>query len=298
MKESGIQKILVPVDFTETSKTATLMAITLAKQLKAEITLLNVIDFSAYSTFGAGYMTAIVPLPLEFEKEVKAKLNKIKESIIKNNGITPTTRIANGSVYGEIINFSKKNKTDLIVMGTHGASGLSEIFIGSNAQRVVTLSEISVITLQRQADQSGFKNILIPIDNALHSREKVDIAIIIAGLSSAKIHILALPLSKDKQELKSLKIKCDSVEEIIKANKLQYTSTTVFGKTLAKAAMDYASINKCDLIVINTGHESKINGILLGAFEQQIVNHSKIPVLSFKHSEGTYDIDTVGYGIG
>jgi nucleotide-binding universal stress UspA family protein len=59
----------------------------------------------------------------------------------------------------------------------------------------------------------------------------------------------------------------------------------------------YATRSKCDLIVINTGHESKITGIFLGAFAQQIVNYSKIPVLSFKHSKGHLIIETPAYGI-
>jgi len=79
---------------------------------------------------------------------------------------------------------------------------------------------------------------------------------------------------------------------------LPYNTSVVYGENLAKKAIKYAAENKCDLIVINTGHESKMTGIFLGAFAQQIVNHSKIPVLSFKHTEGHFYIETPGFGIG
>jgi nucleotide-binding universal stress UspA family protein len=182
-------------------------------------------------------------------------------------------------------------------MGTHGTSGYKEFFIGSNAQRVVTLSEIPVLTIQKKIAKSGFKNILIPIDNSLHSREKVNIALIIAGLSRAKIHILGLSDSDYLPESKEINTKLKSVEQVVHTHSLEFLTSVINGKNLSEAALKYASENNCDLIVINTGHESNITGIFLGALAQQIVNHSKIPVLSCKHSEGYSSIETPGFGI-
>jgi nucleotide-binding universal stress UspA family protein len=182
-------------------------------------------------------------------------------------------------------------------MGTHGTSGFNELFLGSNAQRVVTLSDIPVLTMQSKLKHSGFKNILIPIDNSLHSREKVNMAILIADVYGAILHIIGLLDSDDIEVLNKINIKIESIKKIMSNDKLPYKTTIVHGKSLAKDAMKYAEENNCDLIVINTGHESKLTGIFLGAFAQQIVNHSKIPVLSIKHAEGYFSIETSGFGI-
>ena len=120
---------------------------------------------------------------------------------------------------------------------------------------------------------------------------------ILACAYQANIHLIGLPASEDKLGLKRLNIKLQSVEKIIKADALPFSTKIVQGESLAKSSMNYASKNKCDLIVINTGHESKLTGIFLGAFAQQIVNHSKIPVLSIKHLSDHYEIETPGYGI-
>ena len=299
MKNSKIKRILVPVDFSETSEIAVAEAMTLAKLLKAELFLIHVTEFDRnYMAVVEPNMETIFPDLKEAKVIVEKKLETMRMKIQKESGINPILFLAEGIVHSEIIDYSKKKKINLIVMGTHGVSGLKEIFVGTNTYRVVTLSDIPVLTMQKKLDKKGFKNILIPIDNSLHSREKVNIAMVFAEVYGAKIHIIGLPNSEDKLELKQFKIKLESVEKIVKEDKLPYITTIVKGQSIAKNAIKYAEKNKCDLIVINTGHESNVTGSFLGAFAQQIVNHSKIPVLSFKHSEGHFSIDTEAYGIG
>lgn len=296
MKKFKIKNILVPVDFSETSENAITVAITLAKLLKANVFFIHVIEFKGYYFSVMPEMQTILPSHQDLEKAADKKTNEMSEKIRKKFGILPKVFIANGSVHSEIISYSKKEKIDLIIMGTHGISGYKDFFMGSNAQRVVTLSDIPILTMQKDSTKSKFKNILIPIDNSLHSREKVNMAMLIADLFDAKIHIIGLPGSKDKQELDELKIKLESVEKNVQSDKLPYKTSLVHGESLAQSALKYANENKCDLIVINTGHESKITGIFLGAFAQQIVNHSKVPVLSIKHTEGYYTIVTPAFG--
>ncbi len=297
MKKIEITKILVPVDFSEHSDVAVSNAVTLARLLNADLFLIHVIEFNGYHFSMTPETDIIYPPLMELKTVVEKKLDKMRSDIKKRFGILSKIYIASGLIHTEIIDYSKKKKIDLIVMGTHGVSGYKELFTGSNAQRVVTLSEVPVLTLQKNARALRFKNILIPIDNSLHSREKVNLAMIIANVFGSKIHIVGLPPSKDKLDLNRFKIKCESVEKIVHADKLPCKTTIAGGENLAAAALRYASKNKCSLIVINTGHESKSTGIFLGGFAQQIVNHSKVPVLSFKHSEGHYSIDTPGFGI-
>jgi len=301
MKKSEIKNILVPIDFSHNSEMALNEAIKLADLLKADIFLLHVVEylneFNGYFYSVVPEMQTSLPLLTEFEKTVEKKMEEKKAEIIKKFGIKPEVFIISGQVYSEIIRFSKNKKIDLIVMGTHGVSGYKELFIGSNAQRVVNLSDVPVLTIQKEVNEAGFKNILIPIDNEWHSREKVNLALAIADIFGATIHIIGLIHSDEERDLNKFKIKLESIENLITKDKLLYKTTIVHGKNLAKDAMHYASENNCDLIIINTGHESELAGIFLGAFAQQIVNHSKIPVLSIKHKKGYLSIDTPGFGI-
>ena len=89
----------------------------------------------------------------------------IQSKIKAKYGILTKVFVNSGRVDPEIIDFAKSMHIDLIIMGTHGTSGYREIFIGSNTQRVVTLSDIPVLTIQKGVKKTEFKNILIPIDN-------------------------------------------------------------------------------------------------------------------------------------
>lgn len=283
-----IKRILVPVDFTKTSEKAVAKAIIIAKTLNADIFLLHVLEYNAYQFSVVPEKQLLFPSITELEKALAKKMDAMRTGIRKKYKINPEINITTGRIDSEIIHFSKKKNIDLIIMGTHGASGYKELFIGSNSQRMVTLSDIPVLTIQKKIHKPGFNNILIPIDNSLHSREKVNIAMYMAKIFGAKIHILGLPSSNEKSAINKFKIKIESVERVMKLHNLSYKTSIAKGGSLATIAMNYADKSNCDLIVINTGHESQITGIFLGAFAQQIVNHAKIPVLSVKHIADHY----------
>lgn len=294
----AIKKILVPVDFSPTADVAVSKAISLAGLLNAQIFILHVVPYNGYYVPVIPEILATLPPISNIEAVAIERMEELKKKISQNSGITFETDSVSGDIHAEIIKYSNEKKIDLIVMGTQGASGFNEFFIGSNAQRIVTRSDVPVLTLQQKTGEGGFKRILIPIDNELHSREKVNLAMIFAELSGAEIHIIGLPFSDDEQEVAQIKTKVRSVEKIVESDNLSFKTTIIQGNNLAETAMEYATENKCDLIVINTGHESRTTGIFLGAFAQQIVNHAQVPVLSFKHSEGYFSIDTPGFGIG
>jgi len=297
MKNTKIKKILIPVDFTDASDNALAAAASLAVLLKSEIYLVHVFESSSYSYTVFAKSEAMLPSFTEIKKSIGAKLEDLKEHMTKKYNVKCSVVVLSGHMHSEIYKFSKKKKIDMIVMGTHGASGYKEFFIGSNAQRVVTIAEIPVLTIPVKAKNISFKNILIPIDNSIHSRSKVNIAMVIADQYDSNIHLIGLPNTKDPKELAKFNVKMKSVEKIIDKEGLSYSSKNVQGKSIAEAALNYATKNKCDLIVINTGHESKTTGMFLGTFSQQIVNHSSVPVLSLKHPEGEYKISTPGFAV-
>ncbi len=88
-----------------------------------------------------------------------------------------TPLIVTGRTHKLIIKTAKKLKVDIIVMGTHGASGIREFIGGSNTYRVTSDSECPVLSIQKHIKKPEFKNILVPFTDRAHSREKVDYAI-------------------------------------------------------------------------------------------------------------------------
>jgi nucleotide-binding universal stress UspA family protein len=282
-----IKKIMVPVDFSETSNMALSHAAFLARLVNAELMLVHV---QAYNPF---YFEIPEPLLILKDTEkidlfVQEKLKEIQEQIQTEFGIKPVLKSPRGQVSREIMELAQHEKTDLIVMGTHGAKGFEELFIGSNAHKVVNLAPCPVLTVQAHAAKPGFTNIVLPIDRSIHSREKVAMATMLAKIYGAKIHILGLLDESDivddtdENEYGKLQIVLDQVQHAVEAAGVEFTRHTVKGTHLAAEALKYGQSVNADLIIIMTDHESALTGLFMGPMAKQIVNHSRIPVLSIK----------------
>jgi nucleotide-binding universal stress UspA family protein len=281
MKTFNIKKILVPLDFSETSLLALEHASYMAFLFNAKLILLHVIkpDLSVYTT-------SDMPIPIDIvkyqEETASQKLQELEKKIRQEYRIQVETLYETGFVCSTIVSAGEEYEADLIIMGTHGTSGFAERFIGSNAYKVVNEATCPVITIQTHAIQRGFKEIVLPIDHSFYSRQKVNHAIELAERYGSRIHILGLSHTQDKTEVNKLKIKIEQVEALIKKHKVSYDKQINFGVNYAKLTMSYAEKIKADLIMIMTEWEEDITGMFIGPFARQIVNHSKIPVMSIR----------------
>ena len=283
----NVKKILVPTDCSDTGMLAIDHAAYLARIAKADLILVHVLPVNPY------YYEIPEPILLmenqeAIDKVINRKLNEVAEKIHLGDGIRPRCILARGRIANQIVQIAQEEKVDLIIMGTHGAKGFEELFIGSNAHKIVSVAPCPVITIQEHSKQLGFKNIVLPIDRSTHSREKVEAAINIAKIYSGKLHILGLLEHTDDREYDKLQIVLDQVQRAIEKAGIEFTRQTVKGDHLAKEALKYGKKVDADLIIIMTDHESKLTGIFMGPLSKQIVNHSRIPVMSIKPHYGEF----------
>jgi nucleotide-binding universal stress UspA family protein len=257
----------------------------MARLFAAELHLLHVLEVNEYAYDIPEPVLRLAKLD-SLQDIVGKKMAEVVQNIQKDYGIQAISLSSTGRIATEIVNYAEEKKIDLIVMGTHGASGFEEFFMGSNAHKVVNRANCPVISVQTHAKVLGFKNIVLPIDNTLHSRQKVDYAIELAKHYKSTIHILGLLESHEDNDEGKFNIKVDSVVDAIHKADLPYTRKIVEGDNLAVAAMDYSKSINADLIMIMTDHESALTGMFIGSLAKQIVNHSRIPVMSIKPEEG------------
>ena len=281
MKTLNIQKILIPIDFSDTSMLAIEHAGFTAQLFKAELILLHVIE-KHWEQFSVVAPELRISTPNELTGAIEKKLSEIASDIQKKYGVKSFHVTSTGNIFNEILSVSKEYNADLVVMGTHGISGVVDFFIGSNTYKMVTKSECPIISVQSHAKKLGFTNILLPIDDSAHSRQKVNHAIVLAKQFASKIHILGLSDSNDETDKKKFEIKLDQIEEYVKKCDLPFTRKTVEGKNQSKTTYDYAKTVNADLIVIMTDQDENLTGRFMGTFAQQIINHSKIPVLTIQ----------------
>lgn len=289
-----IRKILVPVDFSETSDQATEHAAWLAATTRSELILVHVVPMSQYYIDSPGSL--MIPVDTEAaQTEAEANLQIAVRDVHSKYNVAARTRILRGKISTELVDLAKEENADLIMMGTHGAKGLEEILIGSNAQHLVSLAPCPVITFQKEKRKPGFSNIVLPIDRSRHSREKVGVALNIALLCNSKIHIVGLLDSNDDGEYEKLQVVLDQVTQAVDRAGISYTRHTVKGDNIAVEAMKYADQIHADLILILTEDESVLGRLDLGPLSRHIVNHSPIPVLSMNPHYGDFEsLDLTG----
>jgi nucleotide-binding universal stress UspA family protein len=281
MKTFNPQKILIPIDFSETSMIAVEHGANTAKLFNAELILLHVVE-KHWEKFSVVAPELRVDAPTDLINSIEKRLEDIAVNILSKYGVKSTSITSDGNIFSEIISISKEQNVDLIVMGTHGTSGVVEFFAGSNTYKVVTEAKCPVLSVRAQAKSVGFKNIVLPIDDSGHSRQKVNHAIVLAKNSGAVIHVLGLADTADESELKRFEMKLDQIEEYMDKCGVISTRRTINEGNQAKVTYDYAKSVNADLIVIMTDQDENITGRLMGTYAQQIINHSKIPVMSIQ----------------
>jgi nucleotide-binding universal stress UspA family protein len=144
------RKILVPTDFSPCAAAALDCAIDLAKKFDAEIRLLHALPLIP-GVFGYQF----VPLPVEWIASIRVRANaELAKEASRAGKLRVTTEVREGQVHESVLSAAEALGADLIVMGTHGRSGLSHAVLGSIAERVLRHSPIPVLTVRDPTKKS------------------------------------------------------------------------------------------------------------------------------------------------
>ena len=144
------QHVLVPLDFSAYSTQALDYAMALAHPLHARLTLLHVIQ-----PLVMGGDDIDVRLPEAFMQELDAELTRRLEAYLARvtaAGLTGAMVLVQGSPYHAIVETAQARQVDLIIMGTHGRTGLRHVLMGSVAEKVVQLAACPVLVTRQPAD--------------------------------------------------------------------------------------------------------------------------------------------------
>lgn len=149
---SDARIFLCPVDFSECSEHAARYAMTLAQRMGAEVVLMHAYPVPAYF-LPDGAFSVPATVMAERSERLQSHLDALRERL-ELPGVTVTTRLLNGTTYAEILREAKDSGAQLVVMGTHGRTGMARAWVGSVAERVVRLSPVPVITVPCHAGRA------------------------------------------------------------------------------------------------------------------------------------------------
>ena len=155
-----VQHVLVPIDFSTTADRALTYAIALAQQLQARLTLLHVLDLTPVTMedMTAGVVATYLD---DLETDARHLLQESRERV-QRAGLQGESLLVQGTPTQTIVDTASEQGVDLIIMGTHGRTGLAHVFLGSVAEHVVRQGPCPVLVVRRAPDTSAPSEAVLP----------------------------------------------------------------------------------------------------------------------------------------
>lgn len=276
-----MKKIIVPVDFSEHSEFALKAAAKLATKYNAKLLVLHMLEVQVVSLSESPYqlqeMTAF-HLKLA-EQRFEKFLNK---EYLKDINVTPI--IKHFKIFSEINDIAKEHEADLVVMGSHGASGFKEVFIGSNTEKVVRSSDTPVLVIKKEHSNLVFEDAVFACDFSEESVDAYKRVLKTLEVLCKEVHLVFVntPYDKFKSsteiEKKVASFLQNAEGNLEKLNTINYVSDY----TVEKGILSFSNLVGGDLIATITRGNKGFLHFFSGSVSEDIANHSTLPVITFK----------------
>ena len=279
-----MKKILVPTDFSKPAMIAAEVAADIAKKGNAELTLLHVVEEAVGNSLNVeGQVTADGRweerlFTMKLIEKAKKQLTKMVEDP-RFEGIRVKQELRIGSPYHGMNTIITERKVDLVVMGTAGHSELEQMIICSNTEKIVRRSHCPVLTMHSKPASKEFKNIVYA--TSMDKDEEVFSRIVRATqkLYDATIHLVRINTPGNFQRDVVVK---KYMQDFAKKLQLKNFTLNVFNDVSEEEGIIYfADSIDADLVAMATHGRTGFAHVLAGSIAEDVVSHSKRPVLTF-----------------
>jgi nucleotide-binding universal stress UspA family protein len=271
--------ILVPTDLSDLSKVAARYAVKMANKLDGRVTLVHVITMRR--PVRATLQQRARTMEKELIQAAEIELAQLVKELSKHARFSKPIQYhaVTGATFHETVKKeARKHAADIIVMGTHGASGLKKVVLGSNTTTMIGVSTIPVLAVPEDAEFKSLRNVVYASD--LRSLQKeLGTLIPYAEKFNAMIHLVHVaPVRKNIQEIEA---KMESAVQ--QAGYKKAGSIVLADDDVDDAIEQYVIINKPDLLVMFTHDPTFYEKLFDRSFTRRMAFHSKVPLLAFKH---------------
>jgi nucleotide-binding universal stress UspA family protein len=279
-----MKRILVPTDFSKPAMIATEVAADIARKAGTELTLLHVIEEDVGNSINvegqvsadSGWEEKIYTMKL-IEK-AKKQMAKLAEDP-KLEGVKVRQELRVGSPYHGMNKIITEKKVDLVVMGTSGRSDFEQMIIGSNTEKVVRRANCPVLTVHNKPASKDFKEIVYA--TSMDKEEEVFSRIVrtTQKLYDATIHLVRINTPGNFQ--RDVVVKKYMLDFAKKLQLKNYTLNVFNDVSEEEGIIYFADSINADLIAMSTHGRTGFAHVLAGSIAEDVVSHSKRPVLTF-----------------
>jgi nucleotide-binding universal stress UspA family protein len=281
-----VKKILVPTDYSEQANHALEFAYQIARKSEAEIYLLNVIDYPGLSTAWSGGMNVIggaePPFDTMDENFINNLMDRSKEEMrsmvkkLNEHDITIHEIVEIGNPYFVIAERIENENINLVIMGSKGASGLEEVLIGSNTEKVVRHSKCPVITIKQKRDFNKIHKIALASNFEGDQSHVVEELQKLQHIFNAEFHLVKINTPNNFENTRKI---MKQMQDFVAAYHIKNYTLNIYNDFMEEDGIIYfAQDIDADMIAMATHGRTGFMHLLSGSIAEDVVNHAKRPV--------------------
>lgn len=273
-----MKNLLVPTDFSPQAENALKIAAQLARQHNCEIHLLHILEIPLHQVDALSSYNDL-PEAIYFMKLAHQKFETLKANTYLS-GLIIHEHVEFHEIFKGVFHVCKKHNIDLVIMGSNGTSGLREMLIGSNTEKVVRTSETPVLVIKNEHENFEVNDFVFASDFKDECKAPYKRAIEFAEILNTQMHLLMvntpnkfMSSAKANSRMKTF------------ANDFDYDNYSINiynDDTIEKGIMNFSASINADLIGMSTHGRQGISHFFNGSISEDLVNHAKRPVITFK----------------
>lgn len=274
--KTNMKKLLVPFDFSPQAVEALKFAGILAGKQKAELKILHVIELPVLleSTMSGAFEQKYMQ---EQRTTLVEKIDRIADRWTR--GISrASTGVEFGSIIPVIENVIKSYGADMIVMGTHGASGIQEFTIGTNTEKIVRRSTVPVVSVRNQVNDVA--NLVVPTQGNTDVEKLMEHVKELQSLFRAKIHLLFVNTPAAFRKHSEVKPQLDAIAK--KYRLKEFTANIYNDSSEADGIINFAVDIPDAMVVMRTHGRKGITHLAVGSVAEDVVNHIECPIWTLR----------------
>jgi nucleotide-binding universal stress UspA family protein len=295
-----IQRILVPVDFSEPSRKAANYGLALARQYDARLILVHIVPTSV------GFNYAFPPESFVFEKEQYDQAKQLLPALIPEDdreAVRLTTVVKAGDVRKELFGIIQDEAADLIVMGTHGRNAVERFMLGSLTERILRQVPIPILTVShvkpaKEPHDQGpvpLRHLLYATDLSEGNAAGLKFSIDLARGAGARLTVLHVIQQADAvywganmgayTSLDMEKLREDAMDRLRYSIPEEWCTDVKVTPILAEGnpfreIVRFTEEQNVDMIVMNLQNKGRLERALLGSTAERVIRSATVPVLS------------------
>ncbi len=264
--------ILVPTDFSDVAVFSMDHAAEIARLFNHKICLLHVVSRKM--------------APLGSQNPLQGKLERIAHDWSEKTGLQVSAMLREGSIFSTISEVADEIRAEFIVMGVHGKKGVQHL-VGSYAYKVIVSAHVPVLVVKDLHHHVGYHNIVVPIDFAQDSTQKVKQAVRFARYFDAQVRVFGFLSTKSPARVIRKEALLKEVKDTFDMYQVKVTTQLLIepGTEWPEALIRYAQEVDADLVMIVAEKDDNLMDVFSSNITERILDKIDVPVLTVCREE-------------